>query len=363
MLRSHIHFLQLLRIALNNAERMGHTLDEEEWAAVMGMAVKQGVVGVAFCGVERLPKEELPPVEVIMDWSAVADYVERENRKVNKVSVDVCRLFRTDGRKVCILKGQGMSVLYPMPLRRASGDVDVWMKGEKEEVVSYVRARFCKVGDAGGHHVSVMLDGGVDMEVHYLPAELYVPWHQRRLCRFFDEVEAMQWENEAELPEGVGRITVPTAGFNLVFILVHLFHHWAFEGCGMKQLMDYYWLVESVYGQDESGKSQAVKVLRQVGLGRFLEAVMYIYMVWGMKREHLLCPPCERLGRLLLEDVLRQGVVTADDLAVGMYSWKTRRRKLVRRWKRMWRVMPLAPSEVPWMLAKNVYGWLLGRWK
>ena len=55
-------FIELMRVALGNATRFASSLSKKEWEEVMAMAMKQGVAGVAFSGVERLPKEQMPPL-------------------------------------------------------------------------------------------------------------------------------------------------------------------------------------------------------------------------------------------------------------------------------------------------------------
>ena len=351
--------LQLLRVAVGSSERLGRIPSQEEGVELFAAAVRQGITAFAFTGVERLPAEQHPPFEVKMDWVAVADYVERRNRKLNATCVKVCEAFGQEGKRVCLLKGQGMSVLYPYPLRRDCGDIDVWMVGGKAEVERFVFAKFegADEGD-GSRHVSFLADD-VEVEVHHLPTSLYNPLHHRKLKSFFGVIENAPWDTFALLPENVGRVVVPSIEFNLVFILVHMFHHWAFEGCGMKQLMDYFWLLEK--GQvSEDVKKKVQKQLKDMGLWHFLSAVMYVFELLGMTKEKMLCAPDRRLGQKLWADILAVGLVTADDLAVGRFGNEGKGVKFMRRLKRMWRLLPLAPDELPWVLAKSVVTWI--RW-
>ena len=346
-------FMQLMRVALGKSERLTVVPTVEEWEQLMALSSAQGVMAVAFCGVERLPKEQRPPIEVIMDWSAVVDYIEQENRRLNRLCVKVCEMFQRDGKRMCVLKGQGMGVLYPWPLRRSNGDIDVWMEGEMDAVVAYVKEHFQQVEEPNLFHVAATLPGGVELEVHYRPVCLSSPKKDALLRHWMTEMEPSQWQNTVVLSEGVGQINVPTKEFDLVFILLHLFHHWVYEGCGMKPFMDYYWLVESM--KDATVRAKAVEVLRTLGLNAFLSAVMFIFKEWGMQDEQLLCPSDKRLGQLLLEDVLTVGIVTGDDLSVGRLGKESKFRRLWRRCQRMWKLMPLAPHEIPWLLYQSLF--------
>lgn len=353
-------FIELMRVALGNAKRLDVTPTPKEWEELFAMSVRQGLVGVMFDGVERLPKEQMPPVEMIMDWAAAEDYLAKENRRLNKACVEVCERFEQDGVRVCILKGQGMSVLYPKPLRRATGDIDVWMQGGKEQVVEYMRSHYEQVEGPNMYHVATMLKNGVEMEVHYRPVRLSSPKRDERLRKWMEEMEPKQWNHWAELPEGVGKIRVPSKNFDLVFILLHLLHHWAFEGCGMKQLVDYYWLMMSASADE---RREAMETLSVLGLGNFVAAVMYIFSLWGMEDGVLLCPPSKWLGTLLLDDIMKVGVVSADDLSVGVYGQEKKVRKFWRRLTRMCRLMPLAPHELPRVWWDNVWWWMVRKMK
>ena len=351
-----------MRTALGAAQGFDIAPTEREWGLLMSMASRQGVMGVAFDGVERLPHDQRPPLYLLMDWSGAADYIEHENRRLNELCVQMCSSFGQTHVKACILKGQGMSVLYPKPLRRSNGDIDVWMAGGKDRVVDYVLQRFpeAKVeGGSRGHHVALAWKGTA-VEVHYWPARLYRPRHTRQLFRWYRELEKEPWDNEVALPEGVGEIVVPRREFNLVFTIVHMFYHWAFEGCGMKQLIDLFWLVKTLDATDDAEKKRVVKRLRSLGLGGFLSAMMYVLQVLGLESAHMLCKPNERLGQLLLEDILQVGTVTAADLADGQYGQEGKVHKFFRRFRRMCRMLPMAPSELPWMLAHNVISWMSG---
>ena len=200
-------FLQLLRVALAGGGKLSHVPTLEEWEGVLNACVKQSVVGVGFCGVEMLPKEQMPPLDLIMDWSAVVSHIEDENKKLNALCVKVSEIFLQEKINACILKGQGMGTLYDTPLRRMSGDIDVWMEGGKENVVDYFTRNFKEVkGEEGDHHVAVTLKGGVTMEVHWVPVAMYSSKHNKVFDEWLKTVEAAQWCNKVVLPEGAGEI-------------------------------------------------------------------------------------------------------------------------------------------------------------
>ena len=345
-------FMQLMRIALGNADRFDVSPTEKEWEDMLLMSAKQSVVGVAFTGVERLPKDQMPPLDVIMDWSAVVEHIKRENLNLNEVCVKVCSIFKQEKINACILKGQGMGALYDDPLRRSPGDIDVWMEGGKDKVVEYIMKNFpnAKKPGPGGHHITALLKGSIDMEVHYRPAELFNPFHENAMNKWFKSIEFQQWGNMLATP----CIAVPTKEFDLFFVLAHLFLHWTVDGCGLKQIVDYYYLLKAAYNNNREGMDNAYRKIVDLGLGNFAAAMMYVFnKYFGMEERMLLCPPDKVKGEILIADIMKIGTVSTATLI--------NERNIVkfgRRWCRMWRIITLAPTEIPWLLPKNIISWV-----
>ena len=60
------------------------------------------------------------------------------------------------------------------------------------------------------------------------------------------------------LPDGAGDIAIPTSSFNVVYQLTHLYHHFFDEGIGMRQIIDYFLVVndfsKNVFLNNKSSK-------------------------------------------------------------------------------------------------------------
>lgn len=59
----------------------------------------------------------------------------------------------------------------------------------------------------------------------------------------------LQCSNVVILPDGFGEITVPTLSFNVIYILSHLYRHVFTEGIGLRQLLDYYFVIEKFFSK------------------------------------------------------------------------------------------------------------------
>ena len=59
-------------------------------------------------------------------------------------------------------------------------------------------------------------------------------------------VEAKCWfamQQYRGTANGVGAVAIPTLSFNIVYQLYHLYHHYFYEDVGLRQIVDYYYVI------------------------------------------------------------------------------------------------------------------------
>ena len=161
---------------------------------------------------------------------------------VNGVAAKLYSKFREDGLRCCILKGQGNALMYPNPYSRPSGDIDVWVNASREQITEYAKKHFEISDDIRYHHLETSLDG-VPVELHFFPCTMNNPIYNARLQKWFKRNADLQCSNVVSLPDGIGEIAIPTTAFNVVYQLTHLYHHFFDEGIGMRQIIDYFLVV------------------------------------------------------------------------------------------------------------------------
>ena len=303
-----ILFFELIQVSIGKSEALSRVPSAEEWHKLYALAVKQAVAGVCFYGIQRLPKEQQPPKGWLLQWFALAEKIKQRNRLVNARACELQKLLEDDGLRACVLKGQGVARLYDfnddvnlnlndkLGAYRQSGDIDVWVDGERDDTIRHMKAHY-KCGRAVIHHIDVEVFDDVPVEVHFVPSYAYSLPRYRVYKRFFNE-----YKNECFVPSGLG-FCVPSLGFNVVYMLLHIFRHVFHEGIGLRQLMDYYFVLRNV-----NRNANANKALREMGLLRFAAAVMYVEReVFGLQKEYMLCEPDEKAGRFLLDEIMRAG--------------------------------------------------------
>ena len=298
-------FFLLVRYAIGRSEQAPQ-IDVADWETMYDMSKKQAVIGVVFESVQRMGQNATIPRQLKMNWFYKVNQIKTRNMLLNQRSAELVSMFRQDGFDCCVLKGQGNAMMYPNPYARSSGDIDLQVKGGRDLVVQYVKKRFPHTKTAY-QHVDYPIFKKVPVEVHYLPVFLNNPFYNKRLKRWFDNHSEEMYSHEVDLPDGAGRIPVPSLRFNIVFQLAHLMHHLLDEGIGLRHMLDYYFLLLKVYEERISLAGMSDE-LDSLGLRKFAGAVMYImHDVLGLDEAFLIVPVDEGRGRTLLNEILGGG--------------------------------------------------------
>ena len=242
-------FFAFLRYSLGKKEDMSRVIAGMDWQELYSFASKQALLGLCFEGIERLGKEypeelRLNPIgrELLMTWMGKAQQIRRQNMKVNTVASKLFSMLREDGLRCCVLKGQGNALMYSNPYSRTPGDIDVWIDASRERIMEYAQKKFELEDDIRLQHLETSLDG-VPVELHFFPCSMNNPIYHTRLQKWFRRNADLQCSHIVGLPDEAGDIAIPTTAFNVVYQLTHLYHHFFDEGIGMRQIIDYFLVV------------------------------------------------------------------------------------------------------------------------
>ena len=301
-----------LKYCLGGKVNMSNVVVNIDWQQLYSFASKQAILGLCFEGIERLGEEyseELKqnPIgrELLMTWMGKAQQIRRQNMKVNAEAGKLFSMLREDGLRCCILKGQGNALMYPNPYSRTPGDIDVWVNASREYLTEYAKCHFKLEDDIRFHHLETTMDG-VPVELHFFPGVMNNPIYHARLQKWFKRNADLQCSNVVSLPDGIGEIAIPTTAFNVVYQLTHLYHHFFDEGIGMRQIIDYYYVVNN----DELLviRDTLQRELKHLGLWKFAGTVMHVlHEALGLSEEKMIAPIDEKRGKLLLAEILNGG--------------------------------------------------------
>lgn len=353
-------FFELIKISLGKQTQFLSAPTEEEWQELFLCTQKQMLIGVLFAGVQRLPVEQRPPSDLLLNWYGLTEVIKKQNLVFYKQTVEASNYFTKQGFDNCILKGLGVAALYPEPLTRISGDIDIWLDGGRERVFTFA-AQKGKLQGVNSHHVLYPLFDHTEVELHVLPNRLNNPFLNRKLQRYFREVAPIQYSHRIELPDGMGNIPVPTTVFDGFYVLLHIYHHLFGEGVGLRQMMDYYYVLQQPMSEDE--REKLLLLFNTFGMRRFAGATMYVMReVFGLEERFLLLEPDEREGRFLLDEILQAGNLGQYDDRSGERSSSAMKR-FFNSMKRNARFLCRYPSEVLWNIPYRIYLYVWRKWK
>ena len=342
-------FFQLLLCSIGRRESIDAPLTLEQWEDIYKLAEKHAVLGLFFDSVLNLDAEKRPPRKAIVSFALAAESIAAINNWFNGHLTNLKKIFADAGMSVCVLKGQGIAALYPKPERRQCGDIDLWVDGSFEKILSFIEKGGWKHKRLYMHHIGVdFFNDKTDVEVHFHPSWFNNPFTNRKFKKYVAKVAPGEFANEKD---GLG-IAVTTSRFNCVFILLHIFRHLMDEGVGLRQLLDYYYVLMNSTKED---RDDAYGVIRELSLERFASALMWTMQeLFHMEDEYLLCSPDASRGRLLLEEVLISG-------NFGKYDKRNDDKgrsflhHFLRRLERLVKFLPMNASEVLWAPVFRIY--------
>ncbi len=318
---------------------MNRVIAGMDWRQLFAFSGKQALTGVCFDGIERLGREypaamKENPIspDLLLAWMGKAQMVRRQNMKVNVTAAKLYEQLRGEGLQCSVLKGQGNALMYSNPYSRMPGDIDVWVNAGRERIEAFAKEHYGWKDEKRYHHLETTLDG-VPIELHFMPCTMNNPIYNHRLQRWFRRVGDLQCSNVVSLPDGAGDVAVPTAAFNVIYQLCHLYHHFFDDGIGMRQMMDYAILLKSLplnpqrtqnasFGlntgtTDDSLTTNQTNLtnvdvlqceLKRLGLWKFAGAVMWVlHETLGLSEDRMIAPMDAKRGRLLLGEILDGG--------------------------------------------------------
>lgn len=360
----------LLRLALSGEPATVCTELSLDWQAIYRLAEKQSVLGICFAGIERINGNlnDNIPMELLLQWMGQAERIKSQNELVSRAAAETVHHFRSMGLNGVILKGQGIAQLYDhnLGMLRTPGDIDFWVtNASPEQLIALAKAHHNGEG-AKYHHIDYGTIGGVAVELHYRASWFYCPWLNRRFQRF----SSAQRENGGlnNTPSYKGDVPTdlptPSLAFNDVYLLVHIYRHLFSEGIGLRQLVDYYFLLKaSAAGPAWAERRQAtMQVLRELGMARFAAAAMWIMQeALGAPEDWLLCAPSEADGSFLLSEVMQAGNFGHSDSRLRRRADEPLLRFALRKIHRNFRLFRFGPWEVlftPLWRAWHYFWWM-----
>lgn len=348
-------FFELIKVAIGRRTALSHIPTTKEWYELYRVAESQAILGICFAGVKRLQgTEHSVPAPLFIQWLAIAAKIQQRNEEMDKKTAEVWTLLNKAGLECAVLKGQEVAELYEirneelgnrnysLGMLRQSGDIDVWVKGGFDVVNDFVQ-KTRPTDDIAYHRFHYDMYADTEVELHHRPTLMRNLFDDRRLQQWCDSFGA-----DTFVMTGKG-FAVPSLNFNRIFILTHIYRHFLFEGIGLRQLMDYYFVLKASH-RSSPEREEEITLINRIGMKKFAEAVMWVLgHVFGLEREYMLCEPDEKEGRFILDEIMLTGNFGHGDSRYIGHS------KVKRMTKHGLHLLIHYPSEVIWTPIWLVY--------
>jgi len=358
-------FIELLQVSMGTRNTLSRVPTVAEWEALFVEAQQQAVLGIMTSGIERLPQEQQPSKVLLLQWVGLTLQIEQHNSITTKSCKEIIEQFKKDGFNVCVLKGQANHRYYPreMQCRRSCGDVDIWVSPVKGEgvngnsnlvrlVLEYVDAHWERTGLCW-LHCNFNHESGVPVEIHFHPSFMNEPIRNSLFLKMFSDFDDCICQKEID--ENV-LIPVMKPEYDILFQMNHIYRHLIDEGVGLRQIVDYYMLLGSVHDSGlmtQDFKEERMRVIEQLGMKRFAEALMYVLReILAMPEEYMLCSASEKDGKFLMNEIMMAGNFGHSDPRLGTLSSQGVLSRQIsqakRRFIRNMRFLTSYPGEVIW---------------
>ena len=250
-------FIGLLRAGLwerDPVEEGFPRLTDEQWKEVFRLSGRQTVTGIVFDGICRLPDDLQPSPNIFARWVAAVDRVERNNKRMDVVLKDLIKVFVDNGLCPVLQKGQGVADMYPEPLHRECGDIDLYFpegmslrqvqrpeKTKNDKAVELVKSHGVKVKN--------MPDGsqnyewqGIEIEQHPTIVDLCSP----SAGKWIKELDEEPGFIPSPLADG---LRVPSPELNALLLNTHILKHALGKGIGLRQMCDLAMVYHRISGE------------------------------------------------------------------------------------------------------------------
>lgn len=355
---------ELLQVSLGNLSKLSSIPSDKEWAILYAESERQAVTGILLHGIDRLPAEQRPSQAVLLQWIGVGQMTGQQNRLLDVRCEELLQMLKDAGMVGTILKGQGVARLYNKELQplRQCGDIDVYVDCGFKKVLKFAKSQRLNNIEWDYKHLHLNLWKDTEVEMHYRVEVLLNLWKNRKLQKWFKEHETELFAHVND-NHNLNGMKTPTVEFNVFYILLHIYRHFLYEGVGLRQIVDYYFVLKNLNlnadlntNTDDTNLTDnyAVKAVGEFGMERFAKGLMWVMReALGMPKEWMQWEPDEKEGRYILEMVMAGGNFGHHDQRLLQGDGKLNTVKQV--CKHNWHLMSHYPADVIWALVWFVW--------
>lgn len=241
-------------------------VENADWDELLNLSLRQGLTGIVVDGMNRcyeMGKSVGMDFSTKMKWIGTAGRMEQTYRFHHETVQQLSAFYAEHGIKMMVIKGLGLSLNYPVPNHRPTGDVDIYLFGEQKNGDRLMADKLGVNIDNSHHNHSVFSYKGIMIENHYNFVNVYAHRSQRQVDEWL--------KKEAENAYEEHGFWLPSPQFNALYVLRHAASHFAAQGIALRHVLDWAAFVDKHY--DEVDWDLHWKQCMELNMDKFLLAI------------------------------------------------------------------------------------------
>ena len=176
-----------------------------------------------------------------MKWIGQVGFMENCYQKHKELIKKLARFYADNGIRLMVLKGYGLSLLWPNPKHRPVGDIDTYNFGLHVLADKIMHEKLGIPIENNHHKHSVFSICGVTVENHYSFLNVHGHRSTAEIENILEEGVRGEYVKDTDLQN----VYYPSMRFNSLYLLRHSAEHFASVNINLRQVLDWGFFVRA----------------------------------------------------------------------------------------------------------------------
>ena len=292
-------FLQLVRLGVGVSTEASLS-DSVDWSCMQALAEQQGLFAIVLDGIDKIPIEQRPKKEDILQWIGQTVQHESQYAIQQKMAAKMAVLFHKNAIRTYVLKGVVVSQCYSKPEHRNSVDMDCYLLPEKGAFDAWALGN--DIIKSKGFEVkcdfyknSTFLLPGLTVENH----KYMVPFRGNKCLKTLEIMlkNSLRDDKGEDLIEGT-YLYRPPVMVTAMFLIEHAYSHFLHEGLTWRLVLD--WMMFSKKHKKDIDWYVLDAYIDEFGFRKFYDSYHHLgkYLLGELKEKDL-----SKVDKRMLADV------------------------------------------------------------
>ncbi len=265
--------IQSLRIETEKCKQIFASA-EINWDSIYRISVDQGVTAIVWDGIQSLadkkiiPDTKMPNKLQNLNWICNIDRIEKIYEKQVNTTYKLAIFYHKYDIKMMLLKGYGLSLLYPIPSHRPCGDIDIWLYGKQKIADKLINQKKGINVNEDKHQHTIFYIDGIMVENHY--EFMHIHGHHSNII-IENLLQKYAYEESEEIDINGVSVSLPSVNFNTLFLLRHMASHFAAERICLRHIIDWYFFVHKYHNVIDWQHLE--KLANELNMDKFLHCI------------------------------------------------------------------------------------------